>query len=235
MEQQGWVKVHRNILDWEWYKDTHTVHLFIHLLISANHEPKKWRGITIARGQLVTGRKALSQATGIPEQSIRTSLARLKSTNEVTSKSTNKYTIYTIVNYDKYQNNALQSTTTATSKLTNDQPATNHKQELKELKNYVDDVGSADIYNWLLALFGGRYFYQPQSIKKWLEAGADFELDIKPVAESYMKVKQEPPRSLSWLDEKIVRSINIRKNPLPEPTNYNKKEEEDSSWMKKYE
>ena len=86
--------------------------------------------------------------------------------------------------------------------------------------SYVDVVSPAEIYNWLLDLFGGRFVYQPQSINKWLQAGADFELDIKPVASAYLQVRGEPPRSLSWLDDKIANSMEIRKNPLPKGNNY---------------
>jgi len=130
---QGWIKLHRKLVDWEWYTDSQAVHLFIHLVIHANFEDKKWRGILVKRGQFITGRHELSAATGISEQSIRTNITRLKSTNEITSTSTSKYTIYTIVNYDKFQGLDDKPTSTSTSQLTNDQPATN--QQLTTTKN----------------------------------------------------------------------------------------------------
>ena len=99
----GWIKLHRKFLTWEWYQNSHMVHLFIHLLLNANHEPCRWQGIEVQRGQLVTGRKKLSDQTGISEQSVRTCLNYLKSTNEIASKSTNKFSIITICNYDSYQ------------------------------------------------------------------------------------------------------------------------------------
>lgn len=127
----GWIKLHRKLEQWEWYRDSKTFHLFIHLLIHANHEPKKWRGIIIERGQLLTGRKALSVATGIGEQSIRTSLARLKSTNEITIQSTSLYSIITICNYNTYQDDKReinQVTNQQTNQqLTSDQPAANQR------------------------------------------------------------------------------------------------------------
>ncbi|HBG40224.1 MAG TPA: hypothetical protein DDW85_02270 [Porphyromonadaceae bacterium] len=99
----GWIKTYRKLSEWEWYKDSHMVHLFIHLLIMANHEDKKWRGLTLKRGQLVTSRNILSAQTGISDRSIRTCLERLKSTNELTIQSSNKNSIITICNYDNYQ------------------------------------------------------------------------------------------------------------------------------------
>ena len=91
----GWVKIHRKINDWEWKKKPITLALFLHLIINANHKDKCWQGKLIKRGQLITGRKQLAAETGIPEQSIRTALDHLKSTREITIKSTNKYSIIT--------------------------------------------------------------------------------------------------------------------------------------------
>lgn len=126
-------------MDWEWYHDSKTFHLFIHLLINANHQPKKWRGITIERGQFLTGRHTLKGQTGISEQSIRTSLERLKSTSEITIQSTNQFSIITLCNYSKYQDgeNGInqQINQPANQQVTSNQPASNHKQEVKELKN----------------------------------------------------------------------------------------------------
>jgi hypothetical protein len=116
----GWVKTYRKLRAWEWYKDSNMVHLFIHLLLSANHEPAKWRGIDIMPGQLVTGRKALSEDTGISEQTIRTCLSKLKSTSEITIKSTNQFSLITITNWDICQGKS-------TSVFTSDQPATNQR------------------------------------------------------------------------------------------------------------
>jgi len=128
---EGWIKLHRKLKEWEWYTDSKMVHLLIHLIMSANHEPKKWRGQEIGRGQLLTGRKQLSSTTGISEQSIRTCLERLKETKEITSKSTNQNSIITICNYDSYQQKEAptnqQTNQQSTSQLTSDQPATNQR------------------------------------------------------------------------------------------------------------
>jgi len=144
----GWVKLHRRLLEWEWYRTENMVHLFTYLLLSANHETKRWMGIEVERGQLITGRKSISVSTGISEQSIRTCLDRLKSTKEVTIKSTNKYTIITICNYESYQcdeNETNQHINQVTNQqLTNNQPATNHKQELKNIRTKEEDILIAD-------------------------------------------------------------------------------------------
>jgi biotin operon repressor len=78
-------------------------HLFQHLIRKANHAPQRWEGITVERGQLICGRKSLSESTGISEQTIRTCLNRLKSTKEITIESTKSFSIITINNYEDYQ------------------------------------------------------------------------------------------------------------------------------------
>ena len=108
-DMEGWIKLHRKFCGWEWFNISEMVHLFIYLLINANHEDGNWRGISIKRGQIITGRNSLSENTGISSQTIRTCLSRLKSTNEITIKSTNKYSIITITKYDDYQGLILNS------------------------------------------------------------------------------------------------------------------------------
>jgi len=118
----GWIKLHRDLIKWEWYETPNMVQFFVHCLLRANHTPKRWQGIDIDAGQFVSGRVKLSQETGLSQQSVRTCIERLKSTNELTIKSTSKYSVFTLNNWEKYQ-----SGETATSNLTNGQPASNQQ------------------------------------------------------------------------------------------------------------
>lgn len=101
---EGWIKLHRKLLEWEWYNDNNTKILFLHLLLTANHKEKKWQGLTIKRGQKITSLAHLSQETNLTIQQTRTALSKLKSTNEITIKTTNKNTLITIEKYSDYQN-----------------------------------------------------------------------------------------------------------------------------------
>lgn len=143
----GWVKLHRKFLEWEWYDDNNVKIVFIHLLLKANHKPKKWRGETIERGQVLTGRIKLSEEIGLSERQIRTALTKLKSTNDLTIKATKAYSVITICNYDTYQSNddierpAERPTSGQASdqQATNERPTSDHKQECKEYKNEKND------------------------------------------------------------------------------------------------
>lgn len=135
---EGYIKLHRVFLEWEWYDDLKAKSLFIHCLLKANHEPKKWRGINIKRGQFVTSLKNLSLETGLSVQSIRTSIEKLEKTNELTHKSTKLNTTITVVNYNKYQSNQQTSNTPPTNEqqTSNKQPTTtkNDKNEKNDKK-----------------------------------------------------------------------------------------------------
>ena len=128
----GWIKLHRKMLEWEWYDDLPTFRLFTHLLLTVNFEKKRWRGIEVNPGQIVTGRKSLSEETGLTEMQIRTALNKLKSTNEITIKTTKHYSVITIVSWFDYQDNDQQINQQATNK----QPTSNQQvTTTKERKN----------------------------------------------------------------------------------------------------
>lgn len=131
METQGWIKLHRKMTNWEWYDDVGTRLIFLHLLLIANFEDKKWKGITIKRGQALASISKLSEATGLTIQQTRNKLTNIQTTGEVTIKSTNKYSIYTLQNYESYQTNNKQTNTQTTSKPT----TTKEYKEVKEIKN----------------------------------------------------------------------------------------------------
>jgi hypothetical protein len=132
---ESWIKLYRKFDKWEWFNCSEMVHLFIYLLLNANNFDSEWRGVKIKRGQILTGRKILHEKTNISEQTLRTCLRRLENTKEITIQSTNQFSIITICNYEIYQESKNGINQPSNQPLTSDQPAINHKQEYKELKN----------------------------------------------------------------------------------------------------
>nr|DAM12974.1 MAG TPA: replisome organizer [Caudoviricetes sp.] len=100
---EGWIKVHRKLVDWEWYNDINVKVVFLHLLLTANHKEKQWKGQTILRGQKLTSIEHLADDVGLTIQQTRTALKKLKSTHEITIKTTNKNTLITIEKFNNYQ------------------------------------------------------------------------------------------------------------------------------------
>ncbi len=129
---ETFVKVYRSMLDWCWHKDPNTFSLFVHLILAANIKPKKWKDIVVDRGQIVTSISKLSELTGLTLKQTRTALNHLKGTKEVAIKTTPKYSIITINNYEKFQQGAKYSANKGHSE---GKVRANKGQQLKNSKN----------------------------------------------------------------------------------------------------
>lgn len=77
--------------------------LFFHLILKANVEDHGFENITIHRGELATSYPSLSEELGLSIKSLRTALNHLKWTGEVAVKTYPKFSVISIVCYDKYQ------------------------------------------------------------------------------------------------------------------------------------
>jgi DNA-binding transcriptional MerR regulator len=127
----GWIKIHRKFLDWEWFNKSEAVHLFLYMLLKANHKDNKWQGNDVKRGQFISSLGNISSATGITIQQIRTILKKLEKTNEIKVKSTSQFTIVTICKYECYQdeNEDTNKPITNNQQTTNKQSTTNKNEK----------------------------------------------------------------------------------------------------------
>lgn len=139
--EQGWVKLSRKLIEWEWYDDNNVVKLFIHCLLKANHKDKKWRGIDIPKGSFLTSRDKLSLETNLSVQQVRSCLNKLKSTSEITIKTTNLNTLISIVKWNNYQSDNQQ----LNQQITNDQPTDN--QRITTTKNDKKEKNEKNVKN----------------------------------------------------------------------------------------
>lgn len=150
--EKGFAKIDRGILEWGWYSEPNTRSVFMHLVITANHAPHKYMGITIDRGQTVTGYPSLARTLGISVQNVRTAFKNLKSTGEVTVKVTGKFSVVTLCNYELY-NNKKEGANRVSNSLANSHPtgiqqSSNNTKEEEEEKEEV--VSVFDSWNRLL-------------------------------------------------------------------------------------
>lgn len=211
--EEGWVKLYRKFLDWEWHTSPETVSLLLHLILMANHEDKKWEGITIKRGQLVTTRDNLSETTGLSVQTIRTCINRLKSTNEITSTSTNKYTIITISNYDRYQARedcnqpALQP---ALQPTTNQQLTNNNKNVRNILYSTQENAPAYAREDWRFISSVRRSVLgnDPDKIAEYKKE--IFRKEVSALAEKVGMDRQQQEDFVSWWTERSPGQEKIR-------------------------
>lgn len=148
---RGYIKIWRKVKDSGLYQLPNAFTLFVYMLTEATHKPIRYGAVELERGQLVTGRHKLSYDLGMSERTVRTAIDHLTKLDFIASKSTNKYTIYTIVNYGKYQDVGVeidqQNDQQATSKRpTSDQQTTTiqeHKNKrTKEIPATADNMFS---------------------------------------------------------------------------------------------
>lgn len=100
---EGYIQLHRRLLEWEWYDDTPTFKLFIHCLLKANYTDKKWRGNDIKRGQFITSISNLSHETGLSQKQVRSSIDKLVKTGELGKVTTPRNSMITVLSYNNYQ------------------------------------------------------------------------------------------------------------------------------------
>lgn len=128
------IKLSRKIQSWRWYQDANTMRVFIHILLNANVYDHDFENITVKRGQWVTSQKRIAEQLNLSIKNVRTALDHLKSTNEVAIKTTSKYSIITVKNYNQYQKVAHDSAVNRQSVGT--QSAVN-RQQYKKGKEYI--------------------------------------------------------------------------------------------------
>lgn len=136
----GWIKLHRSILDKGWIKKPEYVQLWVVLLLLASHDDREyfWNGNTIIlkSGQLITGRKALSQKTGIDENKIERILKCFKSEQQIEQQTTSTSRLISILNWKKFQQFEQPSEQRVNNKRTTSEQQVNTN---KELDNYYKD------------------------------------------------------------------------------------------------
>lgn len=117
----GYVSIHRQFMDSRLYKDSQAVHLWLHLILKANHVEVTVNTdigpVTVGRGQMLTGRPTLVSETFIPDNKVRSLLRAFESKGMLNITSMGKkFSLLTIVKYDDFQ---YQNCPTVVQRLSN--------------------------------------------------------------------------------------------------------------------
>jgi len=182
--RNGWIKLHRSLLDWEWYDDVNVMRVFLHCVLKANHESKEWRGVTIERGQFYTSLDTLSKELGLSVQKIRTAISKLESTGEITSKQHARARMVTVINYDQHQADNKESTrnqqgsnkeVTTTKKNKNNKNNKNNKLADAETHEISwssaggwQNISADDLEQWKTAYPNADVNQQIEAMNQWL-------------------------------------------------------------------
>ena len=175
----------------------------------------------IEAGQIMTGFDRLASETGLTLQKVRTSLNRLKSTNEITVKSSTQGTIIQIVNYSKYQV-ATDEQQTSNKPITNEQQTDNKPITTNKNDNNEDnEKNEKEIkYNIMFDLFWSSYDKKrgdkdklKVKFKTLSEADIGLIMDYIPrykISQPDKQYRKDPATFLNnkgWLDEIIVKEV----------------------------
>ncbi|EYP05017.1 primosome subunit DnaD [Staphylococcus aureus DAR1067] len=155
----GWISIDRSIQNHWLFKEKRTFSKFeawIYLLMEANHSKAKVpignQIVTVERGQRLTSILTLSDLFNWSRFKVKTFLDLLESDGMLEVKTTSKYTLITIVNYDFYQSeqgrNQHQNDIKPTSKQhqSNINPTTN-QQQINTNKNDNKDNNEKNVNN----------------------------------------------------------------------------------------
>ena len=106
---KGFALLHRKIMDVPFYKDAEAAHLWVHLLLRANHEQTLVStdvgDVMCERGEFITGRNTLAMETGLTADRVKSLLRKFQNLGMITTKSNNRFTVLKVVKYDEYQSN----------------------------------------------------------------------------------------------------------------------------------
>ena len=143
-QKLGWVRVYRKTLFSSVWKNPITWMVWSWILLKANHSetvfPFNGEDIILKRGQFITGREvALREIPNLTAQKYKTAINYLKSTNRITIKTTNKFSVITINNWDDHQENNQQNKQPVTNQQpTNNQQITTNNNDKNEKKIVID-------------------------------------------------------------------------------------------------
>ena len=157
----GYIKLHRKFIEWEWYSDEVVRSVFLHLLLTATYKPIRFQGTELAPGDVVIGREKMAKELGFSQQQIRTALKKLENTGEIFKKSTNRFSVATLVNWGVYQGLDEDEQPTINQQSTNNQPTIN--QQSTTFKN----IRNKEYKNIYIYGGGGEYNNAPVCVELW--------------------------------------------------------------------
>lgn len=131
------------MLEWEWWHDINTCRVFIYLLLKANWKDSTWKGIEVKRGTYISSLDKVAVETDLTRDEVRTALKHLTKTKEITTVATRKYTVFSVVNYDLYQNVPTQNPIELPNKSPTIPLLFPSREERKEVKKGINNISCA--------------------------------------------------------------------------------------------
>lgn len=136
----AFITLDRKFLDWQWYGDINTKTVFIHLLLLANWEDTKYKGIILHRGEAAVTYDEIAKQLGISYQQVRTAFQHLENAETLTIKRSSKFLIVTLKKYDEYQSKKQSNNNQITIKQQSDNNQNEERERSKEKEEKIYDI-----------------------------------------------------------------------------------------------
>ena len=125
---KGWIKMFRQITDWELYKDINSKVLFFHILLKTAYEDyTDEQGFKIHAGYYLTSIRQLADETGLSIRQVRTALDKLIATHSLTQQTTHRGTLIKVEKWAFYQGEKEKATQQTTQQTTHYNNKNNNK------------------------------------------------------------------------------------------------------------
>lgn len=149
---EGWVKLHRQILDNPISKKPNYAWLWTTLLLMANHKDTEFiwnkKKQVCKTGQVLTGRVQLSLQTGLSQSTVENILNYLESEQQIEQQKTTKFRLITILKWKDYQVNEQQFEQQNNNRITTERQQNDTYKNVKNEKNdkniYIVDKSTSD-------------------------------------------------------------------------------------------
>ena len=135
MSRGGYVKVDRKMLESDLIHEPVTFTVFMYLLLSANYREGEYNGQQIHRGESVVSYPRIASATGVTERQARTALSKLVKSGRVSVKRYPKFSVVTLLNYDKYQSVSDKKSGECQSNVRQEVTQMSPSKEIKNINN----------------------------------------------------------------------------------------------------
>lgn len=132
MNDEGWLKLWRQYKRSAEFSHPDTWWIFSWLLGSVNHADGFFRGHAIPAGSIATSPQRIAdESPGWDRSKVRRELAKLEQHGSIKIKTTNKFTIITLVNWGRYQHGSGEKRPSNDHQTTNGRPTGDHQATIK--------------------------------------------------------------------------------------------------------
>lgn len=146
-ESGGWIRLHRKLIESQVFTDAGVLKVWIWCLFRANWKPAYWRDEHLQPGDFVCGTHAAAEELQTTAAKFRLAMKKLQDWGLITRKTTNKYTVVSVINWRTYQHDARPEQQTNDKQTTNKQQTNDKQTTTVEEGNNTKKVNTHSLLN----------------------------------------------------------------------------------------